>query len=202
MALANNAKMKDIITELQDMQMINGKSEVTNIIGSPVTASDTPSQIVTKVLATKTKMANNLVSKGVTASSSESVDALATKIGDITPATMGAKRMASGKITSKQDVKLFYFDNGSSGNRAYIELNSSALLPFKPSIITAYASKDNKIIYNIRNKNDTNKEVLTIVGGINAFTYIVQEGDAYVRNGAFLLPVYTNGFEFIWEAYE
>lgn len=120
MALTNDAKIKDIITELQNMQMINGKAEITNVLGSPFTATDNPTQIVDKIQVLKTNMASNLTSLGQSSLGTEALSSLIGKVGNI----ILGKKIAEGR-TYTNDYALYV-----SG------------LSFKPSRLIILHTKD------------------------------------------------------------
>ncbi|MEK4167323.1 hypothetical protein NST18_12795 [Anoxybacillus sp. FSL W8-0104] len=61
----------------------DGKTGVATVVGSPATAGDTFSQLVTHIQNAKNTMATNLSNKGVSASGTEALQALADKIADV-----------------------------------------------------------------------------------------------------------------------
>ncbi|MGL4821284.1 MAG: SBBP repeat-containing protein [Bacilli bacterium] len=61
----------------------DGKTRIASVVGAPVTPSDTFTQMSDKIATSKTKLASNLTSKGVTANGGESLDALAGKVADV-----------------------------------------------------------------------------------------------------------------------
>lgn len=61
----------------------DGKTGVATVVGSPATAGDTFSQLVTHIQNAKNTMATNLSNKGVSASGTEALQALANKIANV-----------------------------------------------------------------------------------------------------------------------
>lgn len=61
----------------------NGKTDIADVIGSPVTSADTFSQIKSKIQTIKNTMASNLTAKGVVAAGTEALAALGDKIANI-----------------------------------------------------------------------------------------------------------------------
>lgn len=61
----------------------DGKTGVATVVGSPATAGDTFNQLVTHIQNAKNTMATNLSNKGVSASGTEALQALANKIANV-----------------------------------------------------------------------------------------------------------------------
>lgn len=114
-------KIKDIITRLQDMQMLNGKSEITNVLGSPFANTDNPIQIVNKIQSIKNTMATNLTNKGVNSVGTETLNGLVNKLG-----SLPVKKWASGNI--------------SHGSNGLLVINN---LAFRPQMVVVYGASFN-----------------------------------------------------------
>lgn len=97
MLLPNDAKVKDVIEQLQELTGINQKAELATVLGSPSVPTDTMPKLVGDLQARKITMATNLTAKGVVASPTETISLLATKIGQI--------KLASGNLDTPQSSK-------------------------------------------------------------------------------------------------
>ena len=149
MALTNDAKIKDIITELQNMQMVNGKSEVVNALGSPFTATDNPTQIVDKIQALKNTMATNLNNKGIGAIGTETLNELINKIGNINISTLGGKKWATGttylrsfsisNLTFTPSLVIIYSISASSYNGGIVLLLNKKELAIAQTTVESYS---------------------------------------------------------------
>lgn len=80
-------------------QANNGKTDIASVVGSPATVSDTFAQLKTHIQNAKNKGATNLTAKGTAATGTESLDALMSKIADVSP----GKKYRSG-VTSVSSV--------------------------------------------------------------------------------------------------
>ncbi|WP_318549305.1 phage tail protein [Geobacillus thermoleovorans] len=101
----------------------NGKSSIAAVIGSPATSGDTFSQLQTHIQNAKNTMATNLTAKGVSASGTEALQVLASKIENVNT----GKRWAKG--TS-------FMPNGSPYSFTVSGLN------FTPKTVIAVATGD------------------------------------------------------------
>lgn len=102
MSLDNSAKISDIITILQDIQGINQKEELINVIGSPAISEDDMTTLINKIQTEKNMMAINLTNKGQNSVGTESLSSLVTKLNNI---TLG-KKWASGSGSQSGNQQL------------------------------------------------------------------------------------------------
>lgn len=116
--LPNTATIKDIITSLQTMQCINQKADLASVVGSPAASTDDVATIITKIQNAKNTLATNIKALGNTASGTEGLAALASKVS----VGSGLKRWASGSQTT--------YTNGQV--HGVLEITG---LSFKPSIV-------------------------------------------------------------------
>jgi hypothetical protein len=115
----------DVQTVLQNLfQFANdGKTGVATVIGSPATIGDTFSQLVTHIQNAKNTMATNLSNKGVAASGTEALQALADKIANVNT----GKKWAYGNET--------VVSTDSTGAPYTYYINLDGKIGFTPSII-------------------------------------------------------------------
>lgn len=85
-ATSNLTEKTDLIGMVNELfqSASNLKTNVANAIGSPTVSTETGAQIATDITTCKTTIANNLTTKGVTASNTETLSALGAKILNIT----------------------------------------------------------------------------------------------------------------------
>jgi phage-related tail fiber protein len=99
----------------------NGKTSIANVVGK-VTGSNTHAQIASEIQTDKNTIATNITSKGISANGTETLASLAGKVGQISLASLGGKRVANSTIAS----------GTASGTTLSITLG------FQPTTIIAY----------------------------------------------------------------
>lgn len=157
----------------------NGKNLIAGKVGN-VTGSNTHTEIANRIQADKNTAATNIKNKGVSASGTETLASLASKIAQISVQGMGGKRFTCGTITTRLPAVNYESVNlstgGIIGNFLCGELSLS--IPFNASIIIAWAIiRDQQFVYttivgnnctSIYNESGTNYdrvEVLRYKGG-------------------------------------
>ncbi|MGE7121791.1 phage tail protein [Peribacillus sp. NPDC046944] len=155
----------------------NGKTDIASVIGSPATSADTFAQLKAHIQNAKTKAATNLTAKGTNAISTETLDALMTKIASVST----GKKYASGV------AKTNYYD--------VINVRG---LGFRPKIvlITFYYSEAGGYSYSYMHDFETYGNfigVRTVVtnssGNFNGFSSIQRRTDNFTND------FYSDGFD-------
>lgn len=98
MSLQNNANIKQIIRALEELQMLNIKKDLINVVGSPLTSNDNGTEMTTKLQDLLNTFANNLTNKGQVSTGSEGLKKLIDKVENM---NLG-KKSASGNIETIQ----------------------------------------------------------------------------------------------------
>jgi|GEM_PF-1905833 len=117
----------------------NGKTLISNVVGSPLLATDTFQQQSDKIQALKNTMATNLTNKQQESLGTEPLGDLINKITNI----VTGKKWASGSILSSSSTDSFYSNTGTWPLNA---VTVTGLL-FKPSIILMRSSNSYWVIY-------------------------------------------------------
>ncbi|OSB06780.1 tail fiber protein [Clostridium botulinum] len=111
----------------------DGKNAIAGKVGN-VTGNNTHAEIANRIQTDKNTAANNLNNKGVSASGTEALASLVSKIAQISVQGMGGKRFLTGTATISSDYKTFtYVGSSSTVSKPYITINSS----FPISVIIA-----------------------------------------------------------------
>ncbi len=187
----------------------NGKSDIASVVGSPATSSDTFSQLKTHIQNSKNTLASNLSAKGQSASGTESLSSLASKVANINV----GKRFASGNATlSATTIPFTRYNDGSGGsvNRAYVQVTG---LNFTPRMIFMYTNVSGNNYFTLYNANlsfngnaSYKIRVWTVdPTGFPSSTDVVYSlsGNATVSSSGFTLPMgglFSQAVQ--WEAYE
>lgn len=100
--LTENSKIQDIISSLEDLQAINQKSELKNVIGS---SSDTTMGQIIELNNAKNKIANSLKTKNIEASTDDSFTKLAQDVESISIKNMGG--FGTGDEIGLENLNLF-----------------------------------------------------------------------------------------------
>lgn len=127
----------------------NGKSAVAGVVGN-VTGSSTFAEIKNRIQTDKNTLASNISNKGVSASGSETVASLASKVSNITIGGMGGKKFATGTIT----LSIVDWNVGKDSHTVETDLS---FLSFVPSFIEIYVEKlevhwSSEILTSVSNK--------------------------------------------------
>ncbi len=107
----------------------NGKTDIATVIGSPALSSETFAQLKTHIQNGKNTLATNLTAKGQTATGTEALSALATKVASI----IVGKRSATGSAFSSATTKSFNNYADSPISLYFVEVVAS--FGFVPSIV-------------------------------------------------------------------
>lgn len=188
----------------------NGKSDIASVVGSPATSADTFAQLKTHIQNSKNTLASNLSAKGQSASGTESLSSLASKVANINV----GKRFASGSTTISTTLLPFIAYDGSSGYELrcnYVQVTGLNFLPRMIFIKTNFSNGTNYYtLYNANlsiNNNANYKIRLWMVDnsgqGAPGQSAFLLSGNATVTSTGFLLPCFgTLGQAAQWEAYE
>ena len=126
---SNNKKTLDNILSQLFQFANNGKNSIANAIGSPLVNSDTFTQMTTKIDTLKSTLASNLVAKGQTASSTDTLSNLVGKVADI---DNGLKVLNGGNASIKHSA------GGPDSGLNYIEYTLNFSASFTPQTIYIY----------------------------------------------------------------
>ncbi|MBD8046743.1 phage tail protein [Clostridium faecium] len=110
----------------------NGKKNISTVIGSPLTTSDTFDNMKSKIQTLKNTFASNLTAKEQSSSGSESLENLINKVKNINP----QKKWAEGNFKENQ------YDESSS-----YTVDRSIYLKWKPGFIIVYSGMTNNYNY-------------------------------------------------------
>lgn len=91
MPLLSTASVAEIITKLQDLEVINSKADLASVIGSPAVNTDPIADMIADIQQAKTDLAAKLSGAGITAVNTEALQALVGK------ASIG-KKLATGTV--------------------------------------------------------------------------------------------------------
>lgn len=113
----------------------NGKQYMVDAIGSPVVKTDTFATMKSRIQTLKNTMATNIKSKGVDAVGTETLNSLISKVNNITVATLGGKKFATGTINHGDDYKALTDIYGQAHNGYSYSITG---LGFIPSVVIFY----------------------------------------------------------------
>lgn len=116
----------------------NWKTSIAGVVGGNITSSNTFTEIANEVQADKNILASNLVAKGVSASSGDTLRNLSGLVNNISLSSMGGKKFKSGQASSSNSSPSIIFtrkDGSTSSLNNYITVTG---LDFKPDIIITW----------------------------------------------------------------
>jgi hypothetical protein len=105
MPLLSTASVAEIITKLQDLEVINSKADLVSVVGSPAVNTDPLADIIADIQTAKTSLAAKLSAGGITATNTEALQSLVGK------ATIG-KEWASGTQAVSNYMQQYYYQIG------------------------------------------------------------------------------------------
>lgn len=203
--LSNNATLTEVISELQQLQGINQKVELSSVIGAPTISTQNLTQQIASLRSSKTKLSDTLTSKGIESLNTESISDLVDKVD-----TLSGVRYASGSVTSVANVDRIEFESYNSSTATYSLPFITVPLNFKPTRVSITPVENGTT----SQKSDYYSEYsnLTDVTFIN--TVINSQSNqlagyglksnvrgAYINETGFRLPVGNISTNYKWEAY-
>ncbi|EGT3851609.1 hypothetical protein MZI42_04580 [Clostridioides difficile] len=110
--LTDNASLRELMTTLQGVQtdFQNGKSNITTVLGSPFLNTDKLDITKTKIETLKSALVNNLIYKGVSASTQSSFTDLINAINFIVQSILIVKCKGTGRIEEVNTPYVIYND--------------------------------------------------------------------------------------------
>ncbi|HBG5847198.1 TPA: hypothetical protein OUL20_003012 [Clostridioides difficile] len=110
--LTDNASLRELMTTLQGVQtdFQNGKSNITTVLGSPFLNTDKLDITKTKIETLKSALVNNLIYKGVSASTQSSFTDLINAINFIVQSIVIVKCKGTGRIEEINNPYVIYND--------------------------------------------------------------------------------------------
>lgn len=181
-ATPNTIEQTDLIGMINEAftNANNGKISLANAIGLPTVASETFTQIVNDINSRKSDLTNNLSSKGVSASTSESLKSLIDKVSTI----VTGKKFATGTV------------NASS-------FQVTASTNFTPELIFLWTPSDlsHLMIYSSVFSADKNYHFIGLTSTLELSRYDVTQGGGYVNSSGFKLTVNYNWSGYSYLAY-
>jgi hypothetical protein len=165
----------------------NGKTDIASVVGSPATSGDTFATLKTHIQNSKNTMATNLSNKGQASNGTETLQSLASKIGNVST----GKKFASGTTTS-------------SGSTSYYNISISGL-DFTPSSVVVVRKYGSSYMYIIANPKITELQNAFIQASSGGNFYLYTYGTYKLYDGGFYLRFITNTAtvdDIYWYAYE
>ncbi|RDY22888.1 hypothetical protein CHF27_011250 [Romboutsia maritimum] len=193
---ANNHFTSDKLDKVLDELFTfasDGKSSIATVVGSPLLASDTFPQQVSKIQTLKNDLATNLVNKNVNVSASSSLNTLINKVLNIIPSTY---KYATGRsVTDGEDRFYSYKNDAKHGYTPTISVNA---LTFEPDYIFIWeANPESKYCFTVYCKNSMFEFPKIIFSGTyyldqtasgKTATFALKD-NLFVNSAGFRLPV-------------
>ncbi|HBF4438043.1 tail fiber protein [Clostridioides difficile] len=110
--LTENTSLREIMTALQSIQtdLQNGKNNITNVLGSPFLSTDKLDVTKTKIETLKSALVNNLIYKGVSASTQSSFADLINAINFIVQSILIVKCKDTERVEEVNNPYIIYND--------------------------------------------------------------------------------------------
>ncbi|EGT2204577.1 hypothetical protein DFW37_09435 [Clostridioides difficile] len=110
--LTENTSLREIMTALQSIQtdLQNGKNNITNVLGSPFLSTDKLDVTKTKIETLKSALVNNLIYKGVSASTQSSFSDLINAINFIVQSILIVKCKDTERVEEVNNPYIIYND--------------------------------------------------------------------------------------------
>lgn len=174
----------------------NGKKDWANVIGSPLSNTDTFAQLKDKTQILKNTLATNLTAKGQASVGTEPLADLVSKVVNVST----GKKTASGSGTASASYLSFLTDTGSN-NSCYATVTGLTFNPGKIIITFKDGTLFKSAILSSSKIKGATNSLTRIIGSGAAFQLT---GNAYVNSTSFQIPLGTTSASvaFDWEAVE
>lgn len=178
----------------------NGKTSIANVVGSPAKSSDTFNTLTGYITSAKEKAATNLTAKGTTASSTETLDSLVSKIASVTT----GRKIAMGTAESYGPGATMEYTLTSGVKVNYTPVPVRHYLGLLPSLVFVFNStrRELTMLYNAFNfTNNEGADILMHSQNNGLYRADIVSGTIPSTNSIYL-PVYGTNIQYNWVAIE
>lgn len=170
------------------------KSDWAGVIGSPLSSTDTSAQLKSKTQTIKNTLATNLTNKGQSSVGTETLDALAAKVANVST----GKKYATGNATSASSTEFFYKADGTQVPLYSVTVGG---ISFKPShiVLFKYNTSDPYPVSYDKDYIINNGNGVISIGTADGYR---DQVPAYINTTGFKLPVPASNTNYVWKAFE